>query len=530
MTVLELRLLIVDDEPLTQEAHRSVIEKRGGISEIRVAGNVPEMLAAAREWNPDIILLDVRIPGGDGLTALKILRDEGFANEAIITTAFDMFSYAKFAMDVRASSFLVKPVRPAILIEALEKAASVIKARRGKDERLINAHQFLRSNRGPIAMNVITNLIRQPGHDKEVESLCREIGFPPARACHFFGIIALPGDEKETYWEHLLVLDTVQEILEGDVTAFPWKSHSIFLFVPADEIKATPEDLSIKILEAISRNSLQGNVIYGGCVSGLEGLPEIVAAVEGRLDESLLGGTGRALWEETPAEIEESTEKDAVVFELKKARSLMMDAISNNQPYLMARGLEIIACNSDKVLARDLEIAKMLYLGLIGCASEILIEHNCDLSEIRSWGRRNTLEIISCSNPAKLEGVIGAAFEEALVIRGSAIQSHSSVVHNAMNYIQMNYDNLSLETTADHVHVTPEHLSRLFQKVLQKRFVDVVRDIRIERAKALLSDGMSVRDVAISVGYGNISYFSTLFKQETGVSPSAFRESDLSGL
>lgn len=530
MIGLKIKILIVDDEPLTLEAHRSVIEKWHEPCDICVAGNVPEMLDISREWNPDIILLDVRIPGGDGLTALKTLREEGFANEAIITTAFDMFSYAKFAMDVRASSFLVKPIRPNLLLEAVEKAVSVINANRGKDERLVNAHKFLRSNRGPIAMNILSNLIRQPGNEEQIESLCREIGFPPARACHFFGIIALPGDEKETFWEHLLLIDTIQEILEDDATVFPWKSHSIFLFVPADGRSTTPEDLSLRILEAISRNSLQGNVIYGGCVESLDVLPEIVANVEGRLDESLLGGTGRVLWEEALLEAEESTEIDLAVFGLKKARSLIIDAITNNQHYLMTRGLEIISENSDKVVSRDLEIAKMSYLGLIGCAAEILLEHNCDLSEIRSWGRRSTLEVISCSTPGNLQNVIGGALQEALVIRGSAIQSHSSVVHNAMTYIQQNYDILSLETTADHVHVTPEHLSRLFQRVLQKRFVDVVRDIRIEKAKALLSEGSSVRDVAISVGYGNISYFSTLFKQQTGVSPSAFRESGDQGL
>ncbi len=521
---MSVKVLVVDDEPLTREAYGSVIRKWRQDVTIREARNAPEMLQTAREWDPDVILLDIRIPGGDGLTAMKTLRDEGFMNEAVVTTAFDMFSYAKFAMDVRASSFLVKPIRPNLLIEALEKAMKTLIARRGKDERLLNAHQFLRANRGPIAMNILTNLIRQPGHEEEVAALCGEIGFPPARPCHFFGIIALPGDEKEAYWEHLLLIDVIQDILGEDVTVFPWKNHSVLLFVPTDGVTVSPEDLSLRILEAISRNSLQGNVVYGGCVSDLQTLPDAVSDVEGRLDESLLAGTGRALWEKVPEEKEETTETDLAVFALKKARSLILDAVRNNQPYYLSRGLEVIAENTDKVLSRDLEIAKLGYLSIFGCVSEILLEHNCDFSEIRSWGRRNTLEIFSCANPTKLATVVESAFQEALQIRGSALQSHSSVVHNAMNYIQQNYDDLSLETTADHVHVTPEHLSRLFQKVLKKRFVDVVREILIERAKALLLEGMSVRDVAISVGYGNISYFSTLFKQETGLSPSAFRE------
>jgi len=519
-----LKILLVDDEPLTIEAHRNVILQWRRDVEIREAFTAPQMLGISREWDPDIILLDVRIPGGDGLSALKVLRDEGFLNEAIVTTAFEMFSYAKSAMDVRASSSLVKPIRPNYLIEAIEKADSVIKARRGKDDKLKSAHQFLEKNRGPIAMNLLTNLIRQSEYADEVESLCCEIGFPPASPCHFFGIIALPGDEKEAYWEHLLLIDSIQEVLGDEVTLFPWKSHSILLFVPINYLNRSPEELSLKILESISRNSLQGNVIYGGRVYDLNNLPDLVANVEGRLDESLLGGMGKVLWEEILEEKEEGTETNIAVFRLKQARSLIVDAVVNRRPNYLDQGLEIIAENADKIVSRDLEISKLIYLGTLGCITEILLEHNCDLTEIRAWGRKSILDMISCSNHPKLNTVLRNTFEEAMRIRGASLQSHSSVVFNAMNYIQQNYDDLSLETTAEHVHVTPEHLSRLFQKVLKRRFVDVVRDIRIERAKALLSEGMSVRDVAISVGYGNISYFSTLFKQQTGFSPSTFRQ------
>jgi two-component system response regulator YesN len=92
-----------------------------------------------------------------------------------------------------------------------------------------------------------------------------------------------------------------------------------------------------------------------------------------------------------------------------------------------------------------------------------------------------------------------------------------------MAFIREHYDEVTLEGVARHVHVSVSHLSRLFQKVLRRRFVDVVKEIRMERAKALLGQGMSVRDVALQVGYGNIAYFSTLFKQTCGKSPSEYR-------
>ena len=131
-----LRILVVDDEPLTVEAHRKLIRKWRSDVEVLEALSVPEMLEISRDWDPDIILLDVRIPGGDGLSALKTLRHEGFSNEAIITTAFTCLTMQSLLW-MSGLPFLVKPIRPNHLIEAMERASSVIKSRRarGKTEK-----------------------------------------------------------------------------------------------------------------------------------------------------------------------------------------------------------------------------------------------------------------------------------------------------------------------------------------------------------------------------------------------------------
>ena len=72
------------------------------------------------------------------------------------------------------------------------------------------------------------------------------------------------------------------------------------------------------------------------------------------------------------------------------------------------------------------------------------------------------------------------------------------------------------------IGISQTYLSRLFRKVLRCRFVDVVKETRMDRAKALLAGGSTVRDAALAVGYGNIAYFSTLFKQTCGVSPGEY--------
>jgi len=65
----------------------------------------------------------------------------------------------------------------------------------------------------------------------------------------------------------------------------------------------------------------------------------------------------------------------------------------------------------------------------------------------------------------------------------------------------------------------------MFGKVLNKRFIDVIKEKRIERAKKLLAMGCSVTETATSVGYDNITYFSTLFKEMAGCPPSEYKRS-----
>ena len=112
--------------------------------------------------------------------------------------------------------------------------------------------------------------------------------------------------------------------------------------------------------------------------------------------------------------------------------------------------------------------------------------------------------------------------ESAWKIRESFQNEQILIISLALDYIQKHFDEVTLESVAKHVHVSSAHLSRLFVKVLHHRFVDIVKEKRIEKARELLLSGVSVRDAALQVGYGNIAYFSTLFKQMCGVSPSEY--------
>ncbi|UPK44939.1 response regulator transcription factor [Paenibacillus pabuli] len=105
-------------------------------------------------------------------------------------------------------------------------------------------------------------------------------------------------------------------------------------------------------------------------------------------------------------------------------------------------------------------------------------------------------------------------------------EQQDHVVPRVLQYIEMNYStNCTLQAAAANVHVTPNYLSHLFKKEIGHGFSQYVSKRRVEKAKLLLhSTRQSMADIAEQTGFDNSSYFTTVFKQMTGLSPREFRK------
>jgi len=113
-----MRLLIVDDERLARAELRRLLACRPGITIVGEAANAAEAAQQVAALQPDLLLLDVQMPGGSGFDLLDALADPP---EVIFTTAFDQ--YALQAFEASALDYLMKPIEPQRLAAALERAA-----------------------------------------------------------------------------------------------------------------------------------------------------------------------------------------------------------------------------------------------------------------------------------------------------------------------------------------------------------------------------------------------------------------------
>ncbi len=115
-----MRVLIVDDEKLARDRLRELLNEIGGHTIVGEAMNGNEAVERTTELNPDVVLMDIRMPGMDGLEAAMHLMGMENPPSVIFTTAYDQ--HALHAFEVNAVDYLLKPIRKDRLAGALEKA------------------------------------------------------------------------------------------------------------------------------------------------------------------------------------------------------------------------------------------------------------------------------------------------------------------------------------------------------------------------------------------------------------------------
>lgn len=118
-----ITVLVVDDQPLAREGNALALDSAPGIRVIGEAADGREAIEQATRLDPDIILMDVRMPGMDGIHATRGIVDGGLRSRVIVLTTFDLDEYAFGALRAGASAFLVKTATHQELVDAVRVVA-----------------------------------------------------------------------------------------------------------------------------------------------------------------------------------------------------------------------------------------------------------------------------------------------------------------------------------------------------------------------------------------------------------------------
>ena len=121
---MSIRVLVADDQPLVRGGFQMILDERPDLELIGEAADGEEAIRLASELEPDVILMDVRMPNLDGVEATRRLVANGTRARILVLTTFDLDEYVYAAVQAGASGFLLKDVQPTELVDAIRVVAA----------------------------------------------------------------------------------------------------------------------------------------------------------------------------------------------------------------------------------------------------------------------------------------------------------------------------------------------------------------------------------------------------------------------
>ncbi len=488
-------VLIVEDEPLELQALTKLVSAHAEqIKSIYQASDSIEALSLARAHMPDIILLDINIPGQTGLEVLQTLRNEGFSGVAVIITAYSQFEYAKAALCADAMDYLLKPIDCDELSTCLKKVFAKLDSAARKQHLLTHLHQRVQSITSylqPIAINSLFEGTTKPSMMPILFDWPKEDSLLAyALRCTFDQ--PLDPDEQKCFYFDFCAL-------------FP-SSISFIASVTPQEIlfalygKGKMEETQLEVaLFCICTRMIQFSAMrsHGCSITG--------SGIIRQYDEFRQFSPMR----------DKCSTADQLTLPL---HTIVCQSQFNSKDMRMRRSKALTRCNAG-IPERVPSIYKALLVNPetqwagIYCVLHALYESdkNADLLSI--------YQAITQSSDTPSAALI-AWFEAApqpTQLRPET-ENKGFIIEQALNILHHEYADpmLSQADIAERFGLSQAYFSRLFKKETGETFISYLTRTRLDRAKEQLLKGKSVGEVAESCGYQSKKYFLDVFRQNIG--------------
>lgn len=518
------RVLVVDDERPVVDAVELMI-RRDLAEEFTVVGDASsgrDAVEKALSLAPEIILMDVWMPGISGMDAVREIRARGLPCVFILVTAYERFDIAREAMELGVLDYLLKPVARDKLAGALHAAAAFADRRFELDRREMEHREREERLRSFVEEAFLRAVMMDESGHFDAGRYRTALGIAEARAvvaaAAFLPLAGSPNPEAETR----ALYDAFQAAVRYKTKALPGPLLAGFAVALLPLAESEDEEKAVgafrSVIEQAFVSELSRGILRVGYAPScpLEQVNEAWALAfkaalrplssrEGGLDSR--GEAG-------------SEKKTAVSLDLEEGRAFaaaLADGNTARARLSLERLLEAIrergsACASDRY-------------GLIGLFAQACRE----LERRGGLGSEETGVFLDLDDIRAARGVdeLSLAARLRFASISKAVRKAprwSAPVSWAVAYIRENFSRpISLESAAEEVPLSPKRLSRIFVEETGRGFSDFLIEVRIEHAKKLLSEaGASIKQVSSDCGYTDPNYFSRLFKKVTGSTPSAF--------
>lgn len=536
----EIKVFLVEDEMVIRRGIKNSIdwEKEGYIFCGEASDGELAYPMIIKE-KPDILITDIRMPFMDGLELCKLVKKELPNIKILILSGYDEFDYAKEAIRLGVTEYLLKPISSGKLLEALNGVSESIR-REKEDKDLVRKYmEEMRENTEHEKQKFFEQMIA--GNLSMADALETGKKYEMNLSAGMYNLLLFRftlGEENRKSGELLgeaeYAIEKLTERLEY-VFEFQRGVEGWAFLLMADNEEQMSErvkELS-KDLEEIMKN-YSTIAYFGGIgqpVARLRELEESFREAERALAARFTMELNRIISVEDIRMAQNVDTLDDIEItsfgEIEKTRTMLEKFLNNGaedeiDEFVDVYINELPEENLKSVLMRQYIIMDAYIVMMSFCEKIEGIEGEM---QAQSEELKNSMKTIQTLE--EIKNYIRMLLKKIIGVRDTISgRRYSDIIEIAKDQIRKTYmsDEISLNTIAAEVVMSPSYFSSIFSKEMGKTFVEYLTEIRMDRAKELLMcSSMKISEIGYEVGYKDPHYFSYIFKKTQNCTPKEFR-------
>ncbi len=515
------KVFIVDDEYRIKERLQNLTDWASTPFVFCGEASDGEMaLSQINELKPDIVITDIQMPFMDGLELSSILRSTMPWIQIIIISGYDEFEYAKNALKIGVTDYLLKPIKFEELNRVLEKAIKKINDEKEKSRKLLQMEDRLNSIKSLQKDFLFESLISGKFDKREIIEQYREYGID--LISKYYIVIDVKINCK-TGIDNIEVKTFCKVALE--------KIANILLYYK------TPDRMIVVLRSNDEQELIEQAFLLSGTIR------HSINEIE---QHKTIIGIGNA--------VSRLSDISRSYMDANKARSFINDMnldqilyikdvekmLSDKAYYTEKNRLDVLSrLEAEEVdgflfdMFDDDKYEERMHryhtiCNIVFQCNHIVSSLGGDAKDIlQDISEEDIVNMVGLERDNLVQDLKRIIIKTIEYRKESSVSKYSEVIWRAKNYIFDHYSNsgLSLNEVAKHVCLSPNHFSMVFSNETQTTFIEFLTKTRIENAKKLLLDtDLKLSIIANHVGYNEPQYFSYIFKKYTKQTPSGFRE------
>lgn len=538
-----VKVFLAEDEFLIRNGIKNSIEwEKEGYQFVGEASDGELALPLILKEKPDILITDIRMPFMSGLELSSLVKKELPDIKIVILSGYDDFEYAKDAVNIGVARYLLKPVSSARLMEILEEISGQV-LQEQKERELKNEYlREMRENEELKKMKFFGDLVS--GNISIADAISKGRSFNVNLSAQVYNIILFKINNPACQNSLSDSFIEAYEEIENAAGSFPYVysfqrgADGWAFLLAADSLEEMEQEEGQFIKALTDVTSRHPEIEYfGGTGTPVLRLRELGSsfhnadcAFASRFTKEM---NQIASYSGSVAQ-QDITNFDCNSFaELEQTHNVINKFLNNGTPeeagsFVNACFREIPEKQFQSTIMRQYIIMN-IYISVMSFCEKILASTggSTDLDTRAADDEAMKQAVLTAESVDDIKVYIGHLLERALEIRNAVSgRRYSDIIKAATNQIESTYmsDNISLNTVAASVGMSPSYFSSIFSREMGMTFTEYLTKVRMEKAEELLAcSSMKTSEIGYEVGYKDPHYFSYIFKKMLGCSPKKYR-------